>query len=82
MRTTIDAAGRIVVPKQMRMDIGMVAGEVDVEIDGTGIRITPVADIDVDDLVEIDGHLSIPPRGGTSMTVEELREFRLSLQRR
>ncbi len=70
------------VPKQMRMDVGMVAGEVEIEVDGAGIRITPVADIDVDDLVEVDGHLSVPPRGGTSMTVEELRELRLALQRR
>jgi AbrB family looped-hinge helix DNA binding protein len=80
MRTTIDAAGRIVVPKQMRMDIGMVAGEVEVEVDGASIRITPVADIGIDDLIEVDGHLSMPPRGVKPMTVEELRELRLSLQ--
>ncbi len=81
MRTTIDAAGRVVVPKQMRMDVGMVAGEVEIEVDGTGIRISPVADVDVEDLVEVDGRLALPRREGRRMTTEELREFRLSLQR-
>ena len=80
MRTTIDAAGRVVVPKAMRMDIGLVPGEVEVEVDGSSIRITPIADIGINDLIEVGGHLSIPPRG-RSMTVEEIRELRLSLQR-
>jgi len=81
MRTTIDAAGRLVVPKALRMDIGMVAGEVEVEVDGTGIRITPVADIDVEDLVDVDGIPSLPARDGASMTTDELRELRLADQR-
>lgn len=81
MRTTIDAAGRLVIPKAMRVDVGMIAGEVEIEVDGTGIRISPVADIDVDDLVQIDGRLALPARGGNAMSVEELREFRLADQR-
>ena len=45
MRTTIDAGGRVVVPKPMRDLLGLVAGsEVEIELDGaTGeVRISPV----------------------------------------
>ncbi len=81
MRTTIDAAGRVVVPKSLRADVGLVPGEVEIEIDGAGIRISPVAEIDLDDLIERDGRLVIPAQGGEPMTAEQLREFRLADQR-
>jgi len=81
MKTTIDAAGRVVVPKSMRLDVGLRPGEVEIEVDGAGIRITPVADVDRDDLVEVDGTWAIPARDDEAMTVEQLREFRLADQR-
>lgn len=81
MRTTIDSAGRIVVPKALRASVGLVPGEVTIELDGDGVRVTPVPDIDVDDLVERDGRWVIPARGGHGLTVEELREARLADQR-
>ncbi len=80
MRSTIDAAGRVVVPKSMRADIGLRPGEIEIEVDGAGIRITPVADIDVEDLVQVDGEWVLPARGGDPMTAEQLREFRLADQ--
>ena len=41
MRTTIDAAGRVVIPKQMRDQLGLAGREeVEVELDGVEIRIT------------------------------------------
>lgn len=43
MRTTIDQAGRLVVPKALRERIGMVAGEVEIEVDGAGLHLEPVA---------------------------------------
>ena len=43
MRTTIDKAGRLVVPKELREQVGMTAGVVEVTCDGSGIRIEPVA---------------------------------------
>src|SRR5574338_530646 len=44
VRTTIDKAGRVVIPAALRDRAGLVAGaEVDVSIDETGIRIERVA---------------------------------------
>jgi AbrB family looped-hinge helix DNA binding protein len=56
MRTTIDKAGRVVVPKQMRDAVGLVPGEVDVEVDGSALRVTPVLG---EGIVERDGWLLI-----------------------
>lgn len=68
-------------PKSLRNDIGLMPGEVEISPDGAGIRITPVADIDVDDLVRRGDRLVIPAGGRESMTVEDLRAFRLADQR-
>ncbi len=44
MRTTIDKAGRLVIPRSLRNRIGLVGGdEVELELDGSAIRIEPVA---------------------------------------
>ncbi|HUR48472.1 MAG TPA: AbrB/MazE/SpoVT family DNA-binding domain-containing protein [Acidimicrobiales bacterium] len=43
MRTTIDRAGRLVIPKALRDEVGLTAGEVDVTADGNGLRVEPVA---------------------------------------
>ncbi len=42
METTIDNAGRLVIPKALRDEVGLTAGEVRVVRDGAGIRIEPV----------------------------------------
>ena len=47
MRTTIDEAGRVVIPKSLRQATGLVAGEVEVLADGAGIRIEPLSDLGV-----------------------------------
>ncbi|TDE14023.1 AbrB/MazE/SpoVT family DNA-binding domain-containing protein [Jiangella asiatica] len=60
MRTTIDKAGRLVLPKQLRERVGMSAGEVDVTVDGAGLRIEPLAG---DDLDERGDRLVVPPSG-------------------
>ncbi|SDU76054.1 AbrB/MazE/SpoVT family DNA-binding domain-containing protein [Jiangella alkaliphila] len=60
MRTTIDKAGRLVLPKQLRDRVGMSAGEVDVYVDGAGLRIEPIAGEDVE---ERDGRLVVPASG-------------------
>lgn len=42
MKTTIDAAGRIVIPKQLRDAVGLEPGaEVDVSLYGAGIQLIP-----------------------------------------
>jgi len=60
MRTTIDKAGRLVVPKSLREEIGLRAGVVELTADGTGIRIEPVAG---HGLADEGGRLIIPATG-------------------
>lgn len=58
------------------MDLGFVAGEVEIVVDGNALRISPVAS---DNLVEDDGLLLLPE--GSAMTDEDVREMRLADQR-
>ena len=60
MRVTIDSAGRLVIPKPVRDEIGLVAGEVELVRDGAGIRIEPIPGAGVE---EKDGRLVIPGIG-------------------
>jgi AbrB family looped-hinge helix DNA binding protein len=62
MRSTIDKAGRLVIPKVLRDSIGLVAGEVEVTSDGAGLRIEPLAG---DQLQDEDGLLVIPAADAT-----------------
>lgn len=74
MRTTIDSAGRVVIPRAIREQAGVYGStEVDVELDGAAIRIEPVT---AGDLVEEDGRLVIPSSGVpvTAEMVECLRD--------
>jgi AbrB family looped-hinge helix DNA binding protein len=57
MRTTIDKAGRLVLPKSLRDQIGLVPGEVDVVVDGTGLRVEPLTG---PGLVTQEGRLLVP----------------------
>jgi AbrB family looped-hinge helix DNA binding protein len=77
MRTTIDAAGRLVIPKQLRDRLGLRPGEVDVEVDGADLRVRPVAD---DQLVDEDGWLLVPT-SGTPMTDADVQALRDADQR-
>ncbi len=77
MRITIDKAGRLVVPKSLREQAGITAGEVEISLDGAAIRIEGVA---VDELVEKDGLLLLPD-GGPELDAEQVRELRLADQR-
>ena len=76
MRTTIDKAGRVVVPKALREQSGITAGEVEISVDGAGIRIESVA---ADELVDADGLLLLPG-GGPVLGEEAVRELRLADQ--
>ena len=60
MRSTIDKAGRLVIPKTLRDQIGLRPGTVELEADGAGLRVSPLAD---DTLESKDGLLVIPASG-------------------
>jgi AbrB family looped-hinge helix DNA binding protein len=57
MHATIDKAGRLVLPKALRDQVGLAAGEVNVFVDGAGLRVEPIAR---DTLEERDGRLIVP----------------------
>jgi AbrB family looped-hinge helix DNA binding protein len=77
MKATIDSAGRLVIPKQLRDRLGLTQGEVDVEADGADLRVRPIAD---DALEEQDGWLVVPA-AGTRLTDDDVRELRDADQR-
>ncbi|MDQ6928869.1 MAG: AbrB/MazE/SpoVT family DNA-binding domain-containing protein [Actinomycetota bacterium] len=60
MRTTIDSAGRLVIPKSLRDRVGLRPGEVEVVVDGTGVRVEGLAE---ESLQETDNRLLIPASG-------------------
>ncbi|ORV88719.1 hypothetical protein AWC12_12585 [Mycolicibacterium iranicum] len=67
----------MVIPKALRDQAGITAGEVEVFLDGAAIRIESVA---ADELVEEDGLLLLP-LGGPKLNPDEVRELRLADQR-
>jgi AbrB family looped-hinge helix DNA binding protein len=72
MRTTIDRAGRLVIPRPLRDRVGLAGGgEVELQLDGAAIRIEPVSGIG---LREEDGLLVIPTTGAplSAAVVREL----------
>jgi AbrB family looped-hinge helix DNA binding protein len=62
MRTTIDKAGRLVIPRALRDSVGLVPGDVEITVDGAGLHIAPLAG---DDLADEEGLLVIPASDAT-----------------
>src|SRR5437899_2485919 len=77
IRATIDKAGRLVIPKQLRDHVGLRPGEVEVTAEGAGLRVEPLAN---DSLDERDGRLVIP-RSGTQVDDALVRSLRDAGQR-
>lgn len=73
MKTTIDKAGRMVIPKPLRDQVGLTPGDVEIVADGAGLRVEPIA---TDDLEERDGFLVLRPSGAMidDDTVQSLRD--------
>lgn len=81
MRTTIDRGGRIVIPKDIRDEIGLHPGdEVEIELRGTTVEV--VRPTGHARLVEHDGLLVVADtNAGSGMTDDDLRRLRLDVQR-
>jgi AbrB family looped-hinge helix DNA binding protein len=77
MRTTIDKAGRLVIPKSLRDRLGLHPGEVELTADGAALRVEPVAG---DALVAHGNWLTIPA-SGEPLSVEQVRDLRDADQR-
>ena len=77
MRTTIDKAGRVVIPRALRDLVGLSNGEVEISYEGAGIRIEPVAG---EGLAEAGDRLVIPA-SGAAVDDDAVRELRLGDQR-
>jgi AbrB family looped-hinge helix DNA binding protein len=73
MRATIDKAGRLVIPKQLREEVGLRPGEVEVTAQGTGLRVEPL--VEEESLEERSGRLVIPA-GGIQIDDPLVRELR------
>lgn len=67
----------MVIPKSLRDQAGIVAGEVEISLVGAAIRIESVT---ADTLVEVDGVLLLPA-GGPELDADAVRELRLADQR-
>jgi AbrB family looped-hinge helix DNA binding protein len=73
MRTTIDKAGRLVIPRTLRDRIGLGSGgEVELELDGGAVRVAPVAGTE---LREDDDGLLVIPATGTPLSAAAVREL-------
>ena len=77
MRSTIDKAGRVIIPAPIRARLGLVPGPIDIVVEGTGVRIEAIA---ADNLVERDGRMVIAA-DGPALSADDIRELRLADQR-
>ena len=78
MRTRIDKAGRLVIPRVMRSEVGLLdGGEVDIALHGAAIIIEPVTGEDL----RREGRFVVIPRVGTTISDADVREQRLLDQR-
>ena len=79
MEATIDNAGRLVIPKRLRDELGFVPGPVEVVRDGSGIRVDPVA---AAELGRLEGRLIIPPSAdGQLIDDDVVRSLRFADQK-
>jgi AbrB family looped-hinge helix DNA binding protein len=78
---TLDQVGRIVIPKPMRVRLGIEAdSELEVSLDGTGLRLEPVRK-QTRQVKLVSGFPVLNPAGKLVLTDEQIRELRDGDQR-
>lgn len=77
MRATIDKAGRLVIPKQLREHLGLRPGIVEVVVDGAALRVEVPAGESLD---EREGRLVIP-ESRVGVADDDVRALRRADQR-
>jgi len=77
VKTTIDKAGRLVIPKQLRDRLGLRPGPVEVAAEGAGLRVEPITETA---LQRRAGRLVIPA-SGMKLDDEGVRALRDADQR-
>lgn len=77
MKATIDKAGRLVIPKPLRETLGLRPGVVNVEADGTALRVEPLAT----EVLEEQGGRLVIPAAGAVITDDDVRGLRDGDQR-
>lgn len=74
----MDRAGRVVIPREIRRQVGLVAGDVEIEAVGSEVRIAP---IESKDLVRRGDYLFLPDHEDTTWTDDDVRALRSADQR-
>jgi AbrB family looped-hinge helix DNA binding protein len=77
MEVTIDRAGRLVIPKRLRDEVGLRPGRVDLVVDGAAIRIEPIATSGLEQV----GRRQRIPAAGEPIDDDDVRSLRHADQR-
>ncbi|MDR0779386.1 MAG: AbrB/MazE/SpoVT family DNA-binding domain-containing protein [Pseudomonadales bacterium] len=77
MQSTLDKAGRVIIPAAIRAHLGLVPGPVNIVIEGADVRITAIAP---NKLVQRNGRTVIAAEG-PALNTDDIRELRLADQR-
>ena len=76
MKVTMDRVGRIVIPKPLRDELGLVAdAEFDLVVEGTGIRLDPIGRRERG-IVDHDGWPVLAPAPGVVLSDADVRDLR------
>jgi AbrB family looped-hinge helix DNA binding protein len=77
VKSTIDKAGRVIIPAAIRARLGLVPGPVNIEVDGADVRIAAIAP---NKLTQRGGRTVIAA-DGPALTADDIRDLRLADQR-
>lgn len=77
MHGTIDKAGRLVIPKALREELGLSPGDVELSADGNALRVEAITH----DSLTTEGEWLVIPASGTTVTREQVEELRRADQR-